>query len=252
MLNGRNVVTVFVIWLGLTVLGVFGAYHADIYPIAGNHLASQVDDAFRLLMMLAVPVFTFVVTILVYSMVRFRRKTDGDDTPRHTFHSHGGVIWGWLVVTSGLTIAVLIHPGFTGLRELTADRHQDMVVEALAAQWSWNFTFPEDGVKLDKANDLMLPQDTRIRFDVTSRDVVHSLWLPMYRMKIDAVPGRTNHIYLTTGEPISFSEDPNVRVQCAELCGTGHPRMQVRVSIVDQQEFDIWLGDLEPVIEGNE
>ena len=151
-------------------------------------------------------------------------------------------MWGWFAVTSGLTILVMVHPGFTGLLALREDRHQDMVVAVQAAQWSWNFTFP-GRPELEKVTDLKLPTDTRIRFDVTSRGVVHSFWLPMYRMKIDAVPGRVNSVYVTTEEAISNEEDTNVRVQCAELCGTGHPRMQVRVEVVERAEFDAWLAE---------
>ena len=65
----------------------------------------------------------------------------------------------------------------------------------------------------------------------------------MYRMKIDAVPGRVNSVYVTTEEAVSNEDDTNVRVQCAELCGTGHPRMQVRVEVVERAEFDAWLAE---------
>lgn len=227
------------IWLVLTGLGLFLVLRADIYPLAANELAREVDGAFRLLMALAVPVFTFVVTVLGYSLLRFRRKGEPEeDGP--PVHSHRGAVWAWLVVTSGLTVLVLVHPGYTGLTELLSGRHQDMVVGVQAAQWSWNFTFPGQP-ELEKVSDLRLPADTRIRFDVTSRDVVHSFWLPMYRMKIDAVPGRVNRVYVSTEGQVSYADDANVRVQCAELCGTGHPRMQVRVEVVERAEFDAWL-----------
>lgn len=240
MFNKRDIVSVLTLWGVLTLLGISVAYYVDFYPLRGNHFAAQVDDAFRLLLMLSVPVFAFVTSMLLYSMLRFRWRGGPDDAA--PIHTHRGITWGWFAVTSGLTIAVLIHPGFTGISELNANRHQDMVVEVLAAQWSWNLTFP-NGEHLSKVDDLRLPANTRIRFDVTSRDVVHSFWLPVYRMKIDAVPGRTNSVYITTGSPVSYDEDPNVRIQCAELCGTGHPRMQVSVSVVERAEFDAWLAE---------
>lgn len=238
MLN-RDVFIPFVVWLALTGLGEFLVLQANIYPLAGNEFAESVDGAFRLLMALAVPVFTLVLTLMGYSVLRFRQKGEPtEDGP--PIHSHRLVTWTWIAATSGLTALVMIHPGYTGLLELRKDRHQDMAVEVMAAQWSWNFTFPGQP-QLEKVTDLKLPVNTRIRFDVTSRDVVHSLWLPFYRMKIDAVPGRINSIYVTTDELTSYEEDPNARVQCAELCGTGHPRMQVRVEIVERTEFEEWL-----------
>ncbi len=239
----RDAYAAFVIWVVLTALGEAFVLRANIYPLAGNEFARDVDDAFRLLMALAVPVFTFVVTVLVYSLLRFRRNGEpAEDGP--PIHSHRGAVWGWFAVTSGLTLLVMVHPGFTGLLELRESRHQEMVVAVQAAQWSWNFTFPGRS-ELEKVKDLKLPTDTKIRFDVTSRDVVHSFWLPMYRMKIDAVPGRVNSVYVATEEAVSYGENVNVRVQCAELCGTGHPRMQVRVEVVERPEFDAWLAEQE-------
>ena len=240
-MKSRDAYTAFFIWVVLTALGEALVLRANIYPLAGNEFARDVDDAFRLLMALAVPVFMFVVTVLGYSLLRFRRKGEpADDGP--PIHSHRGAVWGWFAVTSGLTVLVIVHPGYTGLLQLREDRHQDMVVAVQAAQWSWNFTFP-GRPELEKVSDLKLPAHTRIRFDVTSRDVVHSFWLPMYRTKIDAVPGRVNSVYVTTDEAVSYWEDSNVRVQCAELCGTGHSRMQVRLEVVGRAEFDAWLAE---------
>lgn len=240
MFKRRDAISVLVIWIALTILGELLALNASIYPLATSDLARSVDDAFRLLMLLGVPVFTFVVTVLGYSVVRFRRSgPPTEDGP--SVHNHRGVAWGWFVITAGLTVAVIINPGLTGLAELSADKHEDMVIDVVAAQWNWNFSFVDEGIELSKVKDLKLPVDTRIRFDVTSRDVLHALWLPSFRMKIDAVPGRTNSIYITTDELASFAENPSVRIQCAELCGTGHARMQVRVAVVEREEFDAWL-----------
>ena len=241
MATVRDAYIVVAIWLTLTALGEVFVLRVNIYPFAGNEFAQDVDDAFRLLMVLAVPVFTFVVTIMGYSLLRFRRKGEPaeDGLP---IHSHRGAVWGWLAVTSSLTILIMIHPGYTGLLELRQDRHEDMAVGVQAAQWSWNFTFPGQP-EIEKVTDLKLPANTRIRFDLTSRDVVHSFWLPMYRMKIDAVPGRVNSVYVNTEEAISYDENANVLVQCAELCGTGHPRMRVRVEVVEYAEFEAWLSE---------
>ena len=240
MFNRRDVISVLIIWAALTIVGELFAYIGSIYPIATSELAQDVDDAFRLLMLMGIPVFTFVVTVLGYSIIAFRRSgPPTEDGP--TVHNHRGVAWGWFGITTALTVAVIINPGLTGLSELNAERHEDMVIEVTAAQWNWNFTFPEQDVQLSKVKDLKLPVNTRIRFDVTSRDVLHALWLPSYRMKIDAVPGTTNSVYISTDELTSYAENPTVRIQCAELCGTGHARMQVRLAVVEQDEFDTWL-----------
>lgn len=86
----------------------------------------------------------------------------------------------------------------------------------------------------------MLPAGRRVQFNVTSLDVLHSFWVPAFRVKADAVPGQTYTMYITldrTGTP----DDVAYRVQCAELCGLNHTNMSMPVRVVEPDEFDDWL-----------
>lgn len=228
-----------ILWLVLTAVLEYVALSLEYFPVALAEEAQIVDEAFSLLMVLGVPVFTFVVVGLVYAILRFRAGDgDGDGPPIHTSRP---VTWSWFVVTSGLAIYVIINPGITGLRQLTANQTEDLVVGVTASQWQWDFNYPQYGVEIAGASELVLPVDRRIKFEITSTDVIHSFWIPAFRMKLDAVPGQVNELYVTPNETGAFAEDSAIRVQCAELCGTGHPRMRTGVRVLEQTEFEAWI-----------
>ncbi len=88
-----------------------------------------------------------------------------------------------------------------------------------------------------------MPVDERIKFLVTTpdNDVLHSFWIPAFRMKIDSVPGRVTEVFITPTETGSFDDNVNLRIQCAELCGPGHATMAMEVRVLEKAEFDEWL-----------
>jgi cytochrome c oxidase subunit 2 len=235
----RDIVYGGLIWIALTAIGLFFLFQIDLFPIAAAQEAHTIDDAFRFLLLLGTPVFTFVIAGLLYSIIRYRQEGDEpqDGPPIRTSR---GVTWTWLAITSALAIFIIFNPGLKGIRELTADQEADLVVQVETRKWNWAFSYPQYGVTLVDAQELVLPVDRRIRFEVTSSDIIHSFWVPAFRMKVDAMPGQTNILYATPTETGSFDDDSNLRVQCAELCGTGHARMRVSLRILTQQEFEAW------------
>lgn len=237
----RDVAMVAIAWLILTIVGEWWASQARLHPIGASDEAEIIDGAFDLLFYLGIPVFTFVLAILVYATWRFR-SSDGSDGP--AVHYDRRFAWPWLLVTAGLAVLVTINPGLTGLGELAADDdNPDLTVEVTAGQWNWTFAYVDYDVTLEKADELVLPEGKRILLKVASTDVIHSLWIPAFRIKADAVPGRVHDVYVTPIDSGGFDTDPNFRVQCAEMCGTGHARMRADVRVVDEADFESWIQD---------
>jgi cytochrome c oxidase subunit 2 len=216
------------------------------FPVAGSEEATLVDDAFTILTILAVPIFAFVSAMLLYSMLRFRiRGEPTDDGP--PVRTHRPLVYAWLLLTTALTIAVIIHPGITGIRELRTHngKEVDLTVQVEGGRWFWRVTYPEHNVF--SRRELVLPVHRVTRFEVTATDVLHSFWVPAFRVKIDAVPGMTTTVVATPHKLGSFNDDPNFRLQCAELCGAGHAVMRIPVRVVEQEEFDAWIAQQQPV-----
>lgn len=238
----RDLVISAILWAIMTAVGFFLVTQFDFLPVRAAEEAEVIDGAFQLLLYLGMPVFTFVIAGLVYSMIRFRNpgETPGEAQPIHT---NRFVTWTWFAITSGLAVFIVFNPGIKGIKELTANQNADLVVQVEARKWAWSFTYPEYGITLEEADELVLPVDKRVRFEITSLDILHSFWIPAFRMKVDAVPGQVNHLYATPNQTGSFEDDFNIRVQCAELCGSGHPRMRTGLTILEQDEFEAWVED---------
>lgn len=230
------------IWAALTAVGevlVVASAPFPLPPVAAAE-GKIVDSAFRVLMMLAVPVFAFVVAMLIYSIPRFRRRGEpSQDGP--ALRTHGPFIVTWLAITTGLTIFMSIHPGVTGMHALRAgDKVEpDLVVQVEGSRWSWKITYPQR--KVTNRDEMVLPVGQHIRFEVTATDILHAFWVPAFRMKIDAVPGKVTTIYATPTSLGAFSTDPGLRLQCAELCGLLHDKMVMPVRVVEAREFEAWL-----------
>ncbi|MBI4348334.1 MAG: hypothetical protein HY553_15945 [Elusimicrobia bacterium] len=235
------------LWAALIIVGVALVAIADLDPVQGSEESVIVDDAFRFLLLLSVPVFAFVVVALGYSAVVFRaRGTHEGDAP--VVGEPRAVPLAWLAVTSSLAVLLIVTPGLTGMAALGLggfpQREPDLVVKVQAEQWNWTVTYEGLGVTLTKATDVPLPRGRRVRFEVTSTDIVHSLWIPAFRVKIDAVPGMTTTVSATPTRVGSFEADPLYRLQCAELCGAGHARMVSTVTVLEPDAFERRIAEL--------
>lgn len=246
----RDWINILVLWVLLTAVGEYWAFTANFFPTAAAEEALFIDDAFRTLTKLAVPVASTVLAFLLYSAIRFRVADDHtrDGSPLKTSRP---LTWGWFIATTGLAIFVVFNPGLKGIRELAANPNADMVIQLEGVQWHWNVNYPDFDLNYERALQIAVPVDTRVKFEITSADVIHSVWIPAFRLKMDAVPGRTTEMYLTPTEIGDYETDPLYRVQCAELCGTGHARMKLDVRVLDEHEFEAWLAEARTFTEGN-
>lgn len=214
----------------------------DPFPLAAAEEAVVVDHAFWVLEVLSVPVVCFVLAALGYSIFRFRRKGESvEDGP--PIHSHRGVLSTWFAVTTALTILVIIYPGITGLLDLRerASQPPDELIQLRGVRWAWLATYPEYG--FTTTDELVLPVDDLIKFEVTSTDVLHAFWVPAFRMKIDAVPGLITTITATPNATGTFDSNYNYRLQCAELCGGDHAGMVLPIRVVERAEFEAWVAE---------
>lgn len=246
-----------VLWLGLTVVLLLVA-SAVPFPFAAAREAEVADDAFRFLLRMASPVFALVVSTLVYVLVARRGRGEPPQPPPYV-PEHRLVPRLWVLATALLAAYVIYNPGLVGLREIRGalgHRHPrpilaaaampvtpagELVVRVRASRWLWTFSYPEYGVQ--DSRELVLPLGRPVRFEVTSTDVIHSFWVPAFRVKIDAVPNLTTVVRATPTVAGSSSEVPELRVQCAELCGTGHAIMAAPVRIVEPEAFESWAAE---------
>jgi cytochrome c oxidase subunit 2 len=115
-----------------------------------------------------------------------------------------------------------------------------LTVDVVAAKWNWRFVYPggvvEEGDGPDRLPTLVVPARRPVRFRLTSRDVMHSFWIPAARYKADAIPGRTNVFDMAFDPGVDYRED-----RCSEFCGQYHDQMQFLVSVRSPAAFASWL-----------
>ncbi len=237
----RDIFVVGALWIALTVLGELLVWKWEAFPLGNAVEGKIIDDAFWFMTVLAIPIFTFVVAVLLYGIPRFRRAgVPTEDGP--AYRTNNPLVAFWLIFTTLLCLLVIITPGITGLAELKAhaDEKVDVVVEVQGNRWYWEVSYPQYGV-VKARDELVLPVGEHARFDITASDVLHSFWIPSFRIKIDAVPGMTTHTNATPQRVSDTDDDISLRLQCAELCGTGHALMHMDVRVVTREEFDAWV-----------
>jgi cytochrome c oxidase subunit II len=221
--------------IGLGVLaslvGIAITLWIDWFPEDAAGSAGQIDTLYDVLLICSVPVFVLVMTVAIYSVVRFRAMPGdlGDGAPIHG-NTRLEVIW---VTIPFLMVTALAIYGWIVLEDIEAKQPNTMVVNVTGQQFTWTFDYPSEKVE---TSELVLPVDRPIEFKIHTKDVLHSFWVPQFRLKSDAVPGLTTRIRVTPDKTGRYE------VVCAELCGLGHSTMRQFVSVVPASEFQSWVG----------
>lgn len=230
-----------VVWVVVTVASLVGAAIMDPFPTAGADAATTVDDAFRVMTYMAAPVFGLVIAGLVTVILMHRSSGPAQDG--EPIRGTNAVPKVWFGATTALAALVMVYPGLTGLAELRKDQTADIQVNVTGQRWLWIVQYPAQGVTVTGASEIVLPRGERVQFNVTAPegDVLHSFWIPAFRLKLDAVPGQTGRVFLTPTELGDGANDIAYRLQCAELCGLQHSRMVTPVRVVEPEEFERWV-----------
>jgi cytochrome c oxidase subunit II len=221
------------IGLIVSLAGIALVLAIDWFPPVASTAAKDIDHQWDILLVVSVPIFVLVMTIAIYSVWRFRAKP-GDKGDGAPIHGHTGleVIW---VAIPFVIVSVLAVYGAVVLADIERPAPGAMPVEVTGQQFTWSFAYPDAPAGEVTSSELVLPVGVQADFQIKALDVIHSFWVPAFRMKQDAVPG------ITTNTKATPREEGDFEVVCAELCGIGHSTMRQAVRVVSQDEFDAWL-----------
>src|SRR3954470_2373232 len=236
--SGRShLVPLLVIGAIASACGIALALLINWFPVAASKEAHQIDTLWDVLLIVSVPIFVLVTTVVLYSVWRFRMRPGEElmDGPPIHGNTRLEVIW---TAAPAILLVALCSYAYVVLRDVETAHAGEMKVRVVGEQFTWTFYYPSGGGKEIATNQLYVPKNKPIRFDVQSKDVLHDFWVPAFRQKIDAVPG------ITTRVRVKPTKNGTYPVVCAELCGLGHAVMRQNAHVVDQAEFDKWLTDL--------
>ena len=213
-----------------SLIGIAITLWIDWFPEDAATSANKIDDLYDVLLICSVPVFVLVMTIAIYSVVRFRAMPGdmGDGAP---IHGNTRLEIFWVTIPFIMVTALAIY-GWYILDDLEAKQPNEMVVKVTGQQFTWTFEYPSEKVN---SPELVLPVNRPVEFKIQTKDVIHSFWVPQFRLKSDAVPG------LTTAIRITPNKTGRYEVVCAELCGLGHATMRQFVRVLPASQFDSWV-----------
>jgi cytochrome c oxidase subunit 2 len=228
--NMKHLIVVGILVAIITVLVAFGLNNAGLLPAAASEEAVTIDSLFKLEMGVIAFLFSLIVVMVLYSVIVFRRRAgDTGDGPHHHGNGRLEIIWTVIPLFTVLYFSVL---GVQRLQEITRPEPDEIVVDVTSLQFAWQFTYPDQGITSPELN---LPRGRQVVFRLQSRDVIHSFWVPEFRVKQDAVPG------MITELRVKPTEAGQYKVRCAELCGTSHYAMLATVNVMEPADFDAWL-----------
>ncbi len=226
-----------------------GSGISPIFPTPVSPNGWNIYHLYELISIPAIVVFLFVEIALLVIIVRFRRSRQPAGYRPPQTHGHLGLEITWTVIPALIifTIGVLsfleLQRDFLVTANTIAPSRgpSAMEISVTGYQFGWKYHYPQ-GFTLNQAGSptgnvtpLVVPTGELIRLRLTSQDVIHSWWVPAISGKTDAVPGYQNYAWFEIDHPGEW------RGECAELCGSGHYTMQIRVKAVPPDQFQAWV-----------
>jgi cytochrome c oxidase subunit II len=224
------------------LLAACGGNHPDSIFHQRTDFNRDVDFLFRILIYAGTGVFIFVEGVLVWTLIKFRRRPN-QPAPEHV-HGNTTLEIAWTVIPLLILIVIAIPTIRTILRTQAAARSDALQVEVIGHQWWWEFRYPQYTAPgaaghvdtLVTANELYLPIGKTVNFTLHSHDVIHSFWVPALAGKRDLIANHTNFLWYT---PDSVGSEA-FNGACVEYCGDSHANMRFKAFTVSQADFESW------------
>ncbi|MFQ6604628.1 MAG: cytochrome c oxidase subunit II [Fidelibacterota bacterium] len=199
-------------------------------PEQGSTVAPQVDTLFYFILIGSAIIFAIVLAGLLYFGIKYRaRKSDTGLTPGITHNTTLEMIW--TIIPTILVIIVFIW-GFKTYLTLSVVPRNAIEVKVTGKKWLWVFDYPDGR---NSVNELIVPVNQPVKLVMSSEDVIHSFYVPNFRVKMDVVPNRYSVTWFEAVKPGKF------QLFCTEFCGTGHSEMIGTVTVLSKDEYAAWL-----------
>jgi cytochrome c oxidase subunit 2 len=197
-------------------------------PPPESTTAGAVDWLFYFILWISVFFFALIVALMVAFVIRYRRRPGVEPGQSR---SHNLLLEATWSIIPLILVMVIFFFGFEGYMKMRAVPAGSYEIGVVARKWSWSFEYPDGTV----VPDLHVPVDRAVRLRMRSEDVIHSLFIPAFRVKMDVVPGRYNTTWFEAKTPGDYT------LFCAEYCGDQHSGMLATVVVHEPGDFEAWL-----------
>ncbi len=211
-------------WMLLMTKAMAGTF----MPEQGTQLAKQVDNLYGFLIVVSFISCAILIVGMIYFAVKYKRKSANDKTAYITHDYRLEVLWSVIPL---IIFLVVFAWGWVVYHDMRAMPKNALEIQVTGKQWAWTAEY-KNGVK---ATEIVVPINKDVKLILASEDVIHSFYVPSFRIKQDAVPGRYTALWFNAEKLGEF------HVFCTELCGSGHSSMITKLKVVSQEDFDKWL-----------
>lgn len=194
---------------------------------AASNFVEGVDLTFIIILGISVFFLVGITAAMIYFAIRYRRKKNPKASQ---IHGNNTLEIVWTVVPT-ILVLIMFYYGWVGYKPMREVPEDAIPLKAYGQMWSWMFEYPNG----KKSAELVVPINKPVKLDLISRDVLHSLYIPAFRIKEDVVPGKNNYMWFTAqveGEYDLF---------CAEYCGDRHSYMLSKVIVLPETDYNAWL-----------
>lgn len=199
-------------------------------PKQASSVASSVDFLFDVITWISIFFFLLITGVLVLFVAKYRQRPGHTAEVTATHNQPLEITW---TVIPLLIVIWIFWEGFTRYMDMATSPQNAYEIQVLGQKWNWSFTYPNGYVD----PNLHVAQGTDVRLVMTSQDVIHSLYVPAFRIKKDVVPGRYTKVWFNSEYPGEYD------LFCTEYCGTSHSTMLAKVVVHPPGEFEKWLED---------
>ena len=233
-MRDRPMLQMLVVGVIAVVIGIPIALIIPWFPSKGSVQAGNIKTLYDVLLIVSVPIFVLVETVVLFSVWKFRMRPGEENKDGPPIHGNTRLEVVWTAVPAILIISLCTY-AYTVLRSNEANKANAMTVNVTERQFAFEFSYPQAGGRQVASPELYLAKGRPVLFKIRSLDVIHSFFVPNFSEKIDAVPGITTTLRVT---PTSLGNYP---VECTELCGAGHSLMRAAVHVLTPAAFQSWI-----------
>ncbi|HEY9458764.1 MAG TPA: cytochrome c oxidase subunit II, partial [Gaiella sp.] len=210
-------------------------------PTSASEEMDRITFTYWFATIICIAIFSLVIAVIVYCVLAFRVQPD-DDTDGPPIHGNTRLEVIWTVVPAILVIAIGVVSAVVLSKNADAGANP-LRVKVFAQQFAWRFVYPGNV----RSDELVMPLQRHVKFEMTSADVIHSFWIPQMGGKRDVIPRRTNTLVFTPSEAGVYLG------QCAEFCGDSHALMRMRLIAHEPAEYAAWLeNESRPAVESTD
>jgi len=202
-----------------------------IMPAANSTIAGEVDALFYFILYASVVVFAIVVAVTAYFLVRYRRRGKNELTSGVDHNLKLEIFW---TVIPTILVFIVFYWGFDTFLKMHVAPKDAIEIKATGQKWFWTFDYPNGA---NGINELVVPVNQPVKLLLSSTDVIHSFFVPEFRVKMDALPNRYTVVWFEATEVGEYN------IFCTEYCGKGHSEMLGKVTVLPNSLYENWLAE---------